>query len=348
MNNQKNCNHCKRTFKNQATLNAHLWKCPEYKDYLEKITNTVCDLYNNQNYSRRELSKTFKLHINKITDILKKNNINIRTQSESQNTPRKKMKMKKTFQEKYGCDNPYQSEEIKEKIRQTNLEKYGNESYSRTEECKEKVKQTSLKKYGVNNAYQSEEIKEKIRQTNLEKIGYSYPMQSEEVKKKSKESLFEKYGDKNYNNIEKIKQTCLERYGVDNFRKSIEMKNMIWSEEAKQKSLITKINNGNATDWSKYDKNDWNYYRFHVWKLTEVNYKNNIEIINPNLHQRSKNGFHLDHIVPIIIGFEMGIDIDIIASIKNLQILTAKDNITKNRFCEEELIKKLMEDSDEN
>lgn len=47
-------------------------------------------------------------------------------------------KCKETCLKKYGVENPYQSEEIKEKIKQTMLERYGVENYSQTREFHKK------------------------------------------------------------------------------------------------------------------------------------------------------------------------------------------------------------------
>ena len=61
----------------------------------------------------------------------------------------KKHSMKISMLEKYGVENPSQSEELKRKRTKTMLEKYGVENYSQTEEYKKKTKKTSLEKYMV-------------------------------------------------------------------------------------------------------------------------------------------------------------------------------------------------------
>lgn len=58
---------------------------------------------------------------------------------------------------------------------------------------KQKVKETFQKKYGVDNIFQTDYAKEKSKQTKLQR-----------------------YNNENYRNIEKIKQTCLEKYGTTN------------------------------------------------------------------------------------------------------------------------------------
>lgn len=158
-------------------------------------------------------------------------------------------KIKKTCLNKYGVENPFQSEGIKQKIAKTNLEKYGDTSYARTPECREKMKRTCLERYGVEYNSQTEEYKIKFKETCLERYGVENPFQSKECKEKSRQTCLEKYGSEIYtktdeykerykntcqekygcNNIfqlektkEKIKQTCLKKYGEDSYAKTHE------------------------------------------------------------------------------------------------------------------------------
>lgn len=151
-------------------------------------------------------------------------------------------KTKQTCLERYGVENPGQSEKIKNRRTQTNLERYGVEYASQSEEIKSKVKQTyqlhygvdhpmkniefvdSLKKsnfekYGVSCILHSTEIKEKVRQSNLERYGVEYSFQAEEVKEKSKQTCLIRYGTEYASQSEeiqsKMKQTCTERYGFE-------------------------------------------------------------------------------------------------------------------------------------
>ena len=81
-----------------------------------------------------------------------------------------------------------------EKHKQTCLEKFGVENPFQSEEVKEKSKQTMLERHGFEYPMQSEDVKNKSKQTCLEKFGCEIPMQSEEVKKKSKQTCLERYG----------------------------------------------------------------------------------------------------------------------------------------------------------
>ena len=57
-------------------------------------------------------------------------------------------KIKITNLKKYGFENPFQSEIIKEKIKKTNLEKYGFEFSHQNKKVSEKATNTMIEKYG--------------------------------------------------------------------------------------------------------------------------------------------------------------------------------------------------------
>ncbi len=118
----------------------------------------------------------------------------------------KKNKIKQTNLERYGVENPFQSESIKSKIKQTNLERYGVENPAKAQESKHKhdqtmltkygslsynnqskYKETCLKRYGVENPFQSESIKSKIKQTNLNKYGVGDYTQSQDYQSRHDE-----------------------------------------------------------------------------------------------------------------------------------------------------------------
>jgi Zn finger protein HypA/HybF involved in hydrogenase expression len=61
----------------------------------------------------------------------------------------KTIKSQITINQKYGVNNVFQSELIKNEIKRRNLNKYGVEFYSQTKEFKLKVENTSLNRYGV-------------------------------------------------------------------------------------------------------------------------------------------------------------------------------------------------------
>jgi len=95
--------------------------------------------------------------------------------------------------------------------------------------------------------------------------------------------------------------------------------------------------------WRKYTKKELKsveLYRNNVKILTNYNYIKYFNIINPNKLNRSFTEYHLDHIYSVQDGFDNNINIDIISSPINLRLLSANNNISKNRkseFSKEEL-----------
>jgi uncharacterized protein YneR len=118
---------------------------------------------------------------------------------------------------------------IKSKI--TNIEKYGYENPFANNEIKEKIKNTNLEKYGCENPFANNEIKEKIKNTNLEHLGCKYPMQNKNVQEKSKNVCIEKYGFENVFQNEEIKQkskeTCIIKYNCEYANQNEDIKNKI-------------------------------------------------------------------------------------------------------------------------
>lgn len=181
-------------------------------------------------------------------------NYKLLTNKEKQSRQEKK---KKTLLEKYGVDNYMKTKEGQEKAKTTNLEKYGVEKYSQTKEYKEKIKKTSLEKFGVEHFTQNEKVKAKTKETHEKNFGGMMvsarkkfsednnglnPFQIEEIKERIRETNLEKYGVEQYSKTSeyhnKAEQTNLERYGVSN---------VMFLQETKEKIRRTNI--------EKYERN---------------------------------------------------------------------------------------------
>lgn len=124
---------------------------------------------------------------------------------------------------------------------------------------------------------------------------------------------------------EKKEQNCIEKYGVSNPSKLQSVKNKIQENRTKpdRNKLIEKYS-------LKYETNDVSFksYSKHVRKLTEIVYKQNIDIIDPQ-RLRSKE-YHLDHKVSVISGYANKIPAKIMADICNLEIIHSSKNYKKN------------------
>jgi len=95
-----------------------------------------------------------------------------------------KEKRVKTNQEIYGCDNPAQSDTIKNRMKETFMKNYGTDNPSKVEYIKTLKKETSRKNYGVDHPTQSEVVKRRRTETNIQRYGVEVPTQNEEVKKR--------------------------------------------------------------------------------------------------------------------------------------------------------------------
>jgi hypothetical protein len=102
----------------------------------------------------------------------------------------RKCKLKRNNLEKWGVENVFQLEEVKEKIKKTNLEKWGVENPSQNPEVNKKIKESISK-------LDKEEVKRKRESTNLEKWGFENVSQSEKVKEKKVKTNIENWGTDN-------------------------------------------------------------------------------------------------------------------------------------------------------
>jgi hypothetical protein len=130
-----------------------------------------------------------------------------------------------TMIDKFGVSHLGCPQESVEKIKKTKLERYGDPGYCN----KEKRFTTNLEKYG-NIVGVNEEVIEKRKQTSIEHFGVPVPTQSEIVK-------------------EKYRQTCLKKYGVDNYRKCEEFINKIHNTKKKNGTVNTSKYEENAYVW---------------------------------------------------------------------------------------------------
>jgi len=156
---------------------------------------------------------------------------------------------------KYGVDNIFQLDRVKEiiqqhrkkvgedeimnKKRRTLLERYGVDNCAKIKEVRIKQKITCLKKYGATTPMNSPEIRAKITHDNLNKYGVEHYVQTAEWSKKFKETIKEKYGDEKYfyfgSNY--YRSLIKEKYGVDNVMQIPEI-----ADKCFNSSLFTRYN----------------------------------------------------------------------------------------------------------
>lgn len=117
------------------------------------------------------------------------------------------------------------------KSKENNIKKYGVENVFQLDSIKEKSKKTILTKYGVNNVSKSKIIQQQKIETNLEKYGVEWSMMSLEIQEKSKKTNLDRYGVDNISKLKEVKQqkveTCLKNNGVEYISQSHEFKGLI-------------------------------------------------------------------------------------------------------------------------
>jgi NADH:ubiquinone oxidoreductase subunit E len=125
-------------------------------------------------------------------------------------------KIKHNFMNKYGVENPFQLEEVKNKIKKFNIEQYGFDNVSKSSIIKEKKRQTFNNNLLTNLNFISDINNKKII-TSIKKYGTTHPTQSNEIKNRIKETQIKKYNNHNtrqhlsnssidiFNDIDKLK-----------------------------------------------------------------------------------------------------------------------------------------------
>ena len=150
--------------------------------------------------------------------------------------------------EKYGYGNPWETEKSQKKARETKLLKYGDPFFNN----RPKSEVTCMAKYGRKTPV-SAEIIEKRKRTCIRKYGTDAPAKCDIVKNR-------------------MRNTCIERHGVDNYRKS---------EECLRKIQETKRKNGTITT-SKYEKDVYEWLVSEYGDVDIVCQYKDVRYSNPN------------------------------------------------------------------
>ena len=124
---------------------------------------------------------------------------------------------------RYGVENGFQLNEIKELSKESKQAKYNNKNYNN----RNKSKSTCIKKYNVENPQQVEDVRNKTNKTNLKKYGFISAPKNENVKNKTEIYNLNKWGSKCtlHSDLlkDRIKEIFIDKYGVDNPMKNYEI-----------------------------------------------------------------------------------------------------------------------------
>jgi len=140
---------------------------------------------------------------------------------DNRNKEKAKNTYKNTMRERYGVDNGFQDETIKERAKQTMLKKYGHVHALQVDACRDRYKNTIRTHYGDESldwgGLNVEEIRDKTISKNRENLGVDFPFQSNEIQEKIKDTFIKKYGvdriAKSPIIQDKIRKSILKRFG---------------------------------------------------------------------------------------------------------------------------------------
>lgn len=259
-------------------------------------------------------------------------------------------KKENTCLEKYGVTHTFLLEEIRDKSKKTWMENYGVDCPLKSKEINENKKKTIRERYGADHISQVPELIKAKSEKYMELHGYSHPWANPEIQEQIKETMIEKYGVDKPSKLQyiqdKAKNTCLERYGVEWAMQSPEFsearantclerygaKSVFSLPEFQNKIKETRIANGSMIDPQLRTEKE--KYWLEVMKITERNWNEHQDKINPNNLDRKYEENHLDHIYSIFQGFKDNIPPEIIGHWTNLQLLPASENMNKNWRCD--------------
>jgi hypothetical protein len=169
--------------------------------YVDSIASTMLERYGVTNAGQLEITK---INHNKVySDVDKVAEIII--------------KRTETCLEKYGVENVFQNEDIKEKIRNTCLDKFGYENPSQSPDIKLKKIETCIKNYGVESPLKSELVKEISRNTCLQRYGVEYCTQNIDIKNKMIKTKMENGGFSLVNNSIEATEYFREYCHINNY-----------------------------------------------------------------------------------------------------------------------------------
>lgn len=179
-----------------------------------------------------------------------------------------KEKIKKSFNEKYGVDHVSKIKDVKSKIK----EKYNNKTQNEKQNIFIKGRKTKKEKY-INGNYD----KEKYKETCNEKYGFNSHLQCETIKAKIKQTFNEKYGSDSYigsiEGQETKEKRMLELYGVKHPIQNTEIKLRIKETMLKKYGVEYPVQNKVF-----FEKCNFSAFRMNFFKNTGLIYQGTYEL----------------------------------------------------------------------
>lgn len=215
--------------------------------------------------------------------------------------------LKKNNIKKYGVENVFQLESVKEKIEKTNIKKYGYSNPNKNKKVRDKIDKTNIEKYNSKTVLNIPEYREEFKKIFINKYGVDHPMKSDQIVNKLKETFSKKYGIHNPNKNEEYRVKNFDLCKNQNYIKYLDNKKSLFKCDCGQdhnfeihKDLYhTRLKNDNPLCTICYPINDNTSI-----KEKEI-YKYIISIYSEEVIPNYRDGLEIDIYLPILkIGFE--------------------------------------------
>lgn len=128
----------------------------------------------------------------------------------------KKQKRDITIKQKYGVDNPYQIESVKQKIHDKIYNKYGGFTLDKHSSIYNKYKSTMLNRYGVINPMSNKQSVNKLHNTFLQKYGSVNPWSNADVIQKCQLTQKQNGTFRKSKDEDECYQLLCDKFGTDN------------------------------------------------------------------------------------------------------------------------------------
>ena len=246
------------------------------------------------------------------------------------------------YKNKTGYDHQMHNPDVIKKLTETNFEKYGVAYTFQSDVVREKSIQTIKEKYGDEyiNVFQVPSIIEKRSASMFNSYGCLYTMESPELSKKALDTKHQKdeNGLDSYERRSETQKNDIDENGlnfydriVKRLREDVDENGLNFYDRNLIKSRKTNIAN---KFWiADEDLPDFKHYCRKVNAVTKLQ---PIEsLINFHLRGNANvpGAYHLDHRYSKFEGFRNNIPPYIIGHICNLEMIMARNNLSKNRKC---------------
>jgi G:T-mismatch repair DNA endonuclease (very short patch repair protein) len=162
-----------------------------------------------------------------------------------------------------------------------------------------KKKKTSFRHYGVVFPLRNKEVMSRLQNTNLKRYGFKTPLSNKNVRQKIKETNLKLHGYENpFKNTENLKKIWMEKYEVDNPRKSEVVKEKIRNTLYKRYGVINGYQIASDNTYSKISQElFWSVYNQLPKRLKNKTYFAELNHEYHNYDNLNKRAYSFDFVI---------------------------------------------------